>query len=411
MKRRNKYIYLLLLFPVLGCLNACQKMDSYNDPASSDMTKPDVVSNIKVDNFNGGAHITYALPNSKNILYVLAQYKINGVTGRETKSSYYSDTVTVEGFAKKQAYQVTLYTVTRANVKSDPVSVTVNPDTPPYLLVKPTVNVEADFAGVKITGSNPLKKSMGVILLNVDPANNTDVIDQNYSELGTINYSVRGYPPVPKKFGYYVMDSYGNISDTTYTTITPFFEAILDRNKFFTYRLPTDGTIEYGWDLPYLWDGKTDGSSNGWHTNPGGKQPMVATFGLGVSAKLSRFILWERPDGGDRFAYGHGNPREFSMWGSDVTAPKDVQLPVSAPEGTVLGDWTNLGNYNYPDPPSGAKPVAHTTADNDFVKAGVSFNVPLTSPKVKYIRFCVSKTWSNGTFAHAMELAFYGDPR
>lgn len=408
MKNINKRIFLLLF--VCIALYSCKKEESYNEPASTDMTKPDVVSNVKVQNFNGGATITYSLPNSKNILYVLAQYKINGVTTRETKSSYYSDTISVEGFAKKQAYDVTLFTVSRANVKSDPLVVKVNPDTPPYLLVKPTINAQADFGGIKITGTNPSSSNLGIILLGFE-GNVSDVIDQNFSKLATIDYSVRGYQPVEKKIGYYVIDNFGNISDTTYKSITPLFETILDRSKFSTYRLPSDGVIAYGWDLPYLWDGRTDGSSNGWHTAPGGAMPAIATFGLGVSAKLSRFILWERPDGGDKFAYGHGNPKVFSLWGSNVSSPRDANLPMSAPEGTVIGDWINLGNYNYPPPPSGATPVAHTTADNDFVKAGVSFNVPLISPKVRFVRLSVSTTWSNGTFAHAMEMAFYGDAR
>ncbi|EDM37150.1 hypothetical protein PBAL39_05108 [Pedobacter sp. BAL39] len=409
---KNSYTkFLLLMISILMVFSACEKVDNYNDPASQDMTKPGTVSNIKVENLNGGANITYTLPNSPNLLYVLAEYKINGTVTRQTKSSYYSDTISVDGFAKAQPYDVTLYAVSRANVKSDPVVVEVNPDTPPYLLVKPTVSLESDFGGLKISGLNADKKNVGIILLEVDETNNSEVIDQYYTERDTINYSLRGYSPVAKKFGYYVMDSFGNISDTTYQTVTPFFETLLDRNRFSAYRLPTDGTIAYGWDLPYLWDGRTDGSSNGWHTDPGGKQPMVATFGLGVSAKLSRFVLWARPDGGDRYAYGHGNPKVFSLWGSDLAAPRDAQLPQYAPEGTVIGDWVNLGNYNYPPPPSGAKPVAHTTADNDFVKAGVSFNVPLASPKVRYVRLCVTTTWSSGTFAHAMEMAFYGDNR
>ena len=408
MKNINKWILLLLL--VCVALYSCKKEESYNEPASTDMTKPSVVSNVKVQNFSGGANITYSLPNSNNILYVLAQYKINGITTRETKSSYYSDTIVVEGFAKKEAYDVTLYTVSRANVKSDPLVVKVNPDTPPYLLVKPTINAQADFGGIKITGTNPSKSNLGIILLGFE-GNVSDVIDQNFSKLPIIDYSVRGYQPVEKRIGYYVIDNFGNISDTTYKTITPLFETILDRSKFSSYRLPSDGVIAYGWDLPYLWDGRTDGSSNGWHTAPGGTMPAIATFGLGVSAKLSRFILWERPDGTDKFAYGHGNPKVFSLWGSNVTSPRDATLPMSAPEGTIIGDWVNLGNYNYPPPPSGALPVAHTTADNDFVKAGVSFNVPLVSPKVRFVRLCVSTTWSNGTFAHAMEMAFYGDAR
>lgn len=410
MKNIKNSLLMVIMFSV-AILTACEKMEDYNDPASTDMTKPDVVSNIKVDNFNGGAYITYTLPNSKNLLYVLARYKINGVTTRETKSSYYSDSIMVDGFAKKQAYDVTLYAVSRADVKSDPVVVKVNPDTPPYLLFKPTVDAQADFGGFKITGNNALKNNLGIILLGVGAGETSDVIDQHYTKLPAVDYSVRGYEPVPKKIGYYVMDSFGNISDTTYKTITPFFETLLDRNKFSAYRLPSDGVIAYGWDLPYLWDGKTDGSSNGWHTEPGAPMPAIATFGLGVSAKLSRFVLWERPDGSDKFAFGHGNPKVFSIWGSNVAAPRDAKLPLSAAEGTVIGDWTNMGNYNYPDPPSGAKPVAHTAADNDFVKAGVSFNLPLASPKVRFVRLSVSSTWSSGTFAHAMEMAFYGDPR
>jgi hypothetical protein len=406
-----KYIYLLLLLPILGSFSACKKSDGYNDPVSTDLTKPGVISDIKVDNYSGGSYITYALPNSKNLLYILARYNINGKTSRETKSSYYSDTITVEGFAKKQAYEVTLYAVSRANVMSDPVTVTVNPDTPPYLLMKPTVRVLADFGGLKISGDNPSKKPLGVILLAADASNGTEIVDQHYSDVAKIDYALRGYQPVEKRFGYYVTDKYGNVSDTTYQTVTPLFETLLDRNKFFTYKMNSDSPIGYGWDLPYLWDGKTDGSSNGWHTNPGGIQPIVATFGIGVSAKLSRFVLWERPDGSDRFAFGHGNIRVFSLWGSDKLAPEDVKLPKFAPEGTVLGDWTNIGNYNYPDPPSGSKPTAHTSSDNDFVKAGVSFNIPLVSPKVRYVRLCVAQSWSGGDYAHAMEMAFYGDPR
>ncbi|TCC87940.1 DUF4959 domain-containing protein [Pedobacter frigiditerrae] len=411
MKNFKNWLFSLAIISAFASFSACEKVESYNEPSSTDMAKPGLVTNIKVDNFNGGAYITYDLPNSKNLLYVLARYKINGVTTRETKSSYYSDTIMVDGFAKKQVYDVTLYAVSRAEVKSDPVVVKVNPDTPPYLLLKPTINAEADFGGIKITGLNPLKKNLGIILLGVSDNNSSDVIDQHYGKIETIDYSVRGYAPVAKKIGYYVTDNFGNISDTTYKTVTPFFETILDRTKFFQYRLASDGVIAYGWDLPYLWDGKTDGNSNGWHTAPGGAMPAIATFGLGISAKLSRFVLWERPDGSDKFAYGHGNPKVFSVWGSNATAPRDAQLPLSAPVGTIIGDWINMGNYNYPPPPSGLAPVAHTTADNDFVKAGVSFNFPLTNPKVNYIRLSVSSTWSSGTFAHAMEMAIYGDPR
>ena len=59
----------LLLTAVLGCLLfACSKVEDYRDPVSNDTTKPGVISNIKVTNFNGGAFITYSLPQAENLL-------------------------------------------------------------------------------------------------------------------------------------------------------------------------------------------------------------------------------------------------------------------------------------------------------------------------------------------------------
>ncbi len=404
----NKILSYTVGFLLLACLWSCKKTAGYNEVISKDGTKPDIVTNVKVINYNGGAYITYTLPASGNVLYVLADYKISDQKTRQTKSSYYSDTVSVDGFSKSQDYDVTLHTVSRSNVMSDPITVKVHPATPPYLLVKPSIVLSTDFGGVNINVFNPLKKAIGVILLALDSTTNAmEIQDQHYANTDTINYSVRGYSVTPRKFGVYITDQYGNVSDTLLQTLTPLFETLLDKSKFFTYRLNSDSPIGYGWELPYLWDGKTDGNSSGWHTNPGSIQPMVGTFGLGVLAKLSRFVMWERPN---QFTYGHGNPKNFSMWGSDKPSPADVLLPKFAPVGTVLGDWINLGNYHFPDPPSGLPPGQTNAADMAFVSAGVNFNIPPGSPDTRFIRVCVTDTWSLGDFAHIMEISLYGKP-
>jgi hypothetical protein len=339
---------------------------------------------------------------------VLAQYNINDSKSRQTKSSYYSDTITVGGFEKEADYEVTLYTVSRANVKSDPVVVTVHPETPAYQLVKPTIAISPDFGGVNIQAINTLKQPVGLIMVMYDSTTGQfEVEDQFYTEDDTINYSVRGYPDTETVFGVYVTDQYGNISETVEETLTPLFEQLLDKNKFFVYHLTSDSKIGYGWDLPYLWDNKTDGYSSGWHTEPGGSLPVVCTFGLGVTAKLSRFVLWERPD---NYAYGHGNPKNFTLWGSNVASPQDAVLPRYSAVGTVVGDWINLANYHYPDPPSGLPPGSTNAQDAAFVAAGVNFNVPISAPPVKFIRIGVADTWSEGDFAHAMEISMYGNP-
>ncbi|MDB5123204.1 MAG: hypothetical protein JWP94_1333 [Mucilaginibacter sp.] len=408
-KKHLKQLMPVLPLLLIILLGSCAKNEGFNTPASGDQTKPGVITGVKVKNLNGAAYITYNLPNSSNLLYVLAQYDINGKKIRQTKASYYTDTVLVDGFAKSKDYTVTLWSVSRANVQSDPVTVTVHPDTPYYQLIKPTLQLAPDFGGVNIKGLNRSKKDIGVILIALDNSTKAlEVQDQHYTNIDTINYSVRGYAAVPRKFGVYVTDKFGNVSDTTILTLTPIFETLLDKTKFSVYKLATDSPTAYGWEVPYLWDNKTDDYSSGWHTAPGGPQPMQVTFSMGVSAQLSRFIMWERPG---QYAYAHGNPRDFSIWGSNKPAPKDALLPQLASVGTVVGDWINLGNYHYPNPPSGLTPGFTNAADAAFVSAGVNFNFPPGTPVVRYFRMLVHATWSGGDFAHMMEFSIYGKPQ
>src|SRR5690606_41985774 len=98
-KQRNKNIatrmmpFVLLVTLFVG---ACKESESPVETISNDMTKPDIVTEVHVENLNGAAKITYKLPNSKNLLYVLARYSINDEHVRESKTSYYQDTIRSE---------------------------------------------------------------------------------------------------------------------------------------------------------------------------------------------------------------------------------------------------------------------------------------------------------------------------
>ncbi|SDE47182.1 protein of unknown function [Mucilaginibacter pineti] len=409
MKKINnrRYLTWLVLAPVLLIMlfSSCKKAESNIQVVSDDKTKPGPITNVKVENLNGSARLTYTLPDSKNLLYVLARYNINDTKSRETKASYYTDTIVVDGFARAKDYTVTLYAVSRANIMSDPVTVTVSPLTPNYLLVNTNFAITPDFGGANFFGLNPNKVPIAVHIITYNDAiKGYDDIEPKYLSTDTVNISVDGYAATPRKFGVYTTDRFGNISDTVFTTLTPLFAIELDKTKFATYHLGTDSPIGYGWEFRYFFDGNL--GDPGWHTL---SAPLkIGTFSLGVRAKISSLKLYNRlPD-----IYGYQNSRMFTIWGSDVDAPGDYPAwPAGiTPVGTVLGDWVNMGNFVYPNPPSGLPANQANASDIQFGADGVSFKMPITAPAVRFIRFQCTQTWAGLDYVHAKEITLFGDP-
>jgi hypothetical protein len=405
---KRRYFAFFMLASVLLIVLAspsCKKAESNIQVVSTDQTKPGPVTNVKVENLNGAARLTYTLPNEKNLLYVLARYNINDTRARETKASYYTDTIIVDGFAKAKEYTVTLYAVSRANVMSDPVTVTVNPATPNYLYINSNLAITPDFGGANFFGFNPNKVPVAVHVITYNSATSKyDEQEPTYLTGDTINVSALGFPATPQKFGVFVTDRFGNVSDTVFKTLTPLFEVALDKKKFSTYHLATDSPIGYGWEFRYFFDDNL--GDPGWHTlsNP----LKIGTFALGVTAKISRVRLYNRLSE----IYGYQNTRQFTIWGSLKDNPADYSAwpATTTPVGTVLGDWVNMGNFVYPNPPSGLPPGNANAADIAYGAAGVDFKMPNTSPKAKVIRFQCTQTWAGLDYVNAKEITLFGDP-
>jgi hypothetical protein len=405
--KRRYFAYFMLASVLLIVLASpsCKKAESNIQVVSTDMTKPGPVTNVKVENLNGAARLTYTLPNEKNLLYVLARYNINDTRTRETKASYYTDTIIVDGFSRAKEYTVTLYAVSRANVMSDPVTVTVNPATPNYLYINSNLTITPDFGGANFFGFNPNKVPVAVHVITYNAATSKyDEQEPTYLTGDTINVSALGFPAAPQKFGVFVTDRFGNISDTVFKTLTPLFEVALDKKKFSTFHLPTDSPIGYGWEFRYFFDDNL--GDPGWHTlsNP----LKIGTIALGVTAKISRVRLYNRLSD----IYGYQNTRQFTIWGSLKDNPADYSAwpATTTPVGTVLGDWVNMGNFVYPNPPSGLPPGNANAADIAYGAAGVDFKMPSTAPKAKFIRFQCTQTWAGLDYVNAKEITLFGDP-
>ena len=87
-----------------------------------------------------------------------------------------------------------------------------------------------------------------------------------YSAREEIVYSVRGYDAVPRRFGIFLQDKYGNETDTLFTELTPIYERELDKTKFREMYLQNDSRVDsYDGKMEYVWNGRIskDGDSGG----------------------------------------------------------------------------------------------------------------------------------------------------
>jgi hypothetical protein len=396
--------YLFVLIAIQAGFYACKKPDlNAHKPIDNDGSKPGLITNIKIVNNPGAAIITYDVPTDANLQYVLAEYSINNTTVREAKSSRYSDTIVVDGFSKAGQYPVKLYAVSKSEIRSEPVTVTVNPTTPPYRLIAATLTLNTDFGGVNVTFTNPNEDKIAVVIIAKDKNGELSPAETFYTQVKDGSFSVRGFDTTARIFGVYIRDRWNNYSDTLLKTISPYYEKRMEKSKFRQYSLPGDQPAAWGWQMSALWDGIVS-QDYGFHTIQGGTpQPQRFTFDMGVVAKLSRFKLlqriWWSPG-----IYGHGSPRYWNMWGT-ATAPN--------PDGSWNG-WTKL-MYCESIKPSGKPMGTYTNEDLDHAKGpdglGEEYVFPLSAPPVRYIRMEIIKNWGNTDFFHAYEITFWGNPQ
>ncbi|NLX67516.1 MAG: DUF4959 domain-containing protein, partial [Bacteroidales bacterium] len=91
----NKIVYLIVfLMSIVGI--SC-KEEGRVDFIDEHAPAPAQVTNVLIENRAGGALLKYTLPVDKNLLYVRAEYEIKPGVIRETKSSYFKDSLVLEG--------------------------------------------------------------------------------------------------------------------------------------------------------------------------------------------------------------------------------------------------------------------------------------------------------------------------
>ena len=145
----------LLMLSVI--ILSCEDQNE-NEPLFQDGTVPNPVSNISVVDLAGKSEISYSLPDDKNLLYIKAKYTLDNGTKTEVKASYYKNKLIADGFATAGAKEIELVAVSRSEVESEAVTITINPDESPIFDVFRSLNIGPDFGGLFVEAINDKRK-------------------------------------------------------------------------------------------------------------------------------------------------------------------------------------------------------------------------------------------------------------
>lgn len=378
------------------------------EPIEHSSKAPSEVQDVKVKNTPGGAVITYSMPSDPDLLYVKAEYTLATGQKKEVKSTYYNNSLAIEGFADTLQHQVQIYAVNRSEVASEPVTVTIHPLVAPIWGVFDSLRVIPAFGGIHIESKNPGREDVAILLMEKDEYGEWKV-DPNsiYTSTDSIAYTIRGFDTTMHHFAVTVRDRWLNYTDTLYADIKPLFETLIPISGYKGLHLPGDAP-QHKTDLPGMWDGDFINWPRIYMTEGSYLHPAVITFDIGELAKISRIVIWDYPEYyNGRTYYYQGCMKDFQIWGCTSNPSTS---PGTGTDGLNFNNWFLLGTYHEVKP-SGLPYGQQSNEDYQTANAGFSWDVDINAAKVRYIRIKCLKNWGGSENLAIAELRVYGDPR
>lgn len=383
------------LFIFLSC-----EEDYEHQPTTSDSVAPGAIKNLSYTPINGGFNVTYDLPSDKDLLYVKAVYTNSKGQEAEARASIYDNKIQILGFGDTNEKSVSLYAVDRSENVSDAVSFTASPLTPPVTIIQESMDITEDFGGAKFKWTNELQSPIAIMLFAQNEIGELENVRTVYTSQSETSFSLRGYESTPQPFAAVIRDRYDNFSDTIYPgtnnkLLTPLFEERLDKDKF-TKVVLSDDTNWDAWEGDY-YNFFDDEMESIVHTQGDHPMPQIWTVDLGVTAKLSRFVLHQRLSHGDLHAYTHGNPKRYKVYGAKELPADDGNLE----NWILLRDCESIK-------PSGLPIGQNTDEDIDHLYAGDEYTFD-DAPEIRYFRLAIYETWDGAGYINASEITFWGN--
>lgn len=421
----KRYYLIITIVLAVFFLFACE--DVNRGPAEpTEPWNPGPLTEYAVTPINGGAIITYAIPNDPDIMYIMAEYERNGKIFTE-KSSIHKNSLTIEGFHRVNSVKATLYKVNKYEQRSEPLEVEFEPLESLIDIAYNSWSMEPTFGGIIGMWQNPEETELGVRLM-VDSLGILETKDMYYTSVKNERHAFRPYESVETNFGISFEDKWGNVSDTIKFTARPLFEVMIPKPYAdFRENIPWDNTSNYNpsyYPFKMLWDGIVNTGFNGWQSAPG-SSGLSITIDLQRVVKLSRIV---RHPYHINCLYTQANVSDFEAWGIDeIDYAKQDDKPywldslsvrwgaihgvdpmTELPNRTFKDDWTYLGRNT--------TPLGLSTADaNALAASGVESEVPIDARPVRYVRIFVRAINAGvspppeDNYFRIGELTFYGD--
>ncbi|MDR2472200.1 MAG: DUF4959 domain-containing protein [Tannerella sp.] len=430
--------YTLLCCIAVVVLSSCGP-ESITDPIGSTIA-PAPVTVTSVKNISGASIIYYDRPNDQNLKYVKAVWTTDDGIEYNQTASFYTDSILVDGYGAEGEYKVELYSVSAGEAISKPVTVTVNPTRPPYLVAYDKMSILPNFLGIRVLSENETGAKLTFRTFKLDSVGDYIEVGTDYTLASDIEYYNRGHEAdISQTFRVQVRDRWGHWSPAKEATVEPWFEKELPKNIFREVALCNlDGDGSYvpdqtGYHLPsnfwghkqHSWSGsatavtrifdneKTNSSSNCYHTKPLAPFPAHLTLDLGAQYNLSRFLLWPRTDPANQFRGGH--PQILRLYGATYngTDPENLIDDIYDKEA-----WLDLGIFYLTRADGSMEPYPgtgdRTAEDNLILENGHEMILNATDQKIRYIRMQTIKCFSNNTVAGAVmiqEISFFGSDK
>ncbi|GGG85815.1 hypothetical protein GCM10007415_19020 [Parapedobacter pyrenivorans] len=425
----KKYNFIIITL-VLSAFLACEHDEDKRPSGGAWNTGP--LTGYSVTPINGGATITYDIPRDNDILYVMAEYERNGKIFTE-KASVHKNELTIEGFNTTSPVKASLYKVNKQEQRSEPLEIEFEPLEGLITIAQNSLEMIPGFGGIVASWHNPGNTEFGVRLVVPDEQRPGELLthEMYFSSTENDRRSFRGFEPEEKAFGVAFEDKWGNISDTTWLTTTPFFETMVPKPYAdFRASIPYDNpTTLGGRDINTLWDNVVNTASHGWLTQPGAGNGLSMTIDLGQVVKLSRIVIHGYHINS---VYGQANVTQFELWGSDkIDFARLSDRPYWLDETSVRNNAFSNDVANKLDPM--AEIPAHTFKDDwqylnwhaiprfdrmvppdpqgaaNLATNGTEYEMPLDAKPVRYLRLFVREIagvmppapnnyWSMGEF-------------